>query len=416
MSVPQTVSKPDITADKPSVVSKTASAIKASNAGFGHGVIKTSTSRALQQFIANYTGPTPHLVVELDIVERNYKALKNALPQAHHHYAIKANPHPDLLKRLQHLGCFFECASIQEIDMCLAAGAQAKDILYGNPLKKASEIKAAFERGIEQFVFDAALELDKIITHAPGAKVVCRITTDGSGAISPLSIKFGCPPDKAIEWLIKANDNGLIPHGISFHTGSQQLNPKSWDAPIHAAASIFDALADRGISSMSVLDVGGGFPTNYRKVVPPIDTFCDAIAHYVDTYFKDKKKPLIYTEPGRYLPADAGFILAEVVLVAPSHTNPDIRWVYLDIGRYGGLVETQIDYPVYTHHEGPTGPVIMAGQTCDSNDVIYAEEFRYHLPNALAPGDRVILAHTGVYTTTYSTTLNGFPNLTSECI
>lgn len=415
MPVPQTVSKQSETPEITSVEAKAVSAPKGTHTAFGHGVIGTSTSRALQNFIAKYDGPTPHLIVELDVVERNYKALKNALPQAHHHYAIKANPHPALLKRLNTLGCYFECASIQEIDMCLAAGAQAKDILYGNPLKKASEIKAAFERGIEQYVFDAALELDKIIAHAPGAKVVCRITTDGSGAISPLSIKFGCPPDKAIEWLLKAKDNGLIAYGISFHTGSQQLNPKSWDAPIKSAANVFEALRAQGVDTMTVLDVGGGFPTNYRKPVPPIDTFCDAIAHYVATYFKGKL-PLIYTEPGRYLPADAGFILAEVVLVAPSHTNPDIRWVYLDIGRYGGLVETQIDYPVYTHHESSLGPVIMAGQTCDSNDVIYAEEFRYHLPIALAPGDSVILAHTGVYTTTYSTTLNGFPNLTSECI
>ncbi len=415
MPVPQTVSKPSDTPDKSFIDAKTVSKQTGTNPALGHGTIQTSTSRALQNFIAAYDGPTPHLVVELDVVERNYKALKAALPQANHHYAIKANPHPDLLKRLNKLGCYFECASIQEIDMCLAAGAQAKDILYGNPLKKASEIKAAYERGIEQYVFDAALELDKIITHAPGSKVICRITTDGSGAVSPLSIKFGCPPEKAVEWLLKANSSGLIAHGISFHTGSQQLNPASWNAPIRAAAEVFEALRKQGVDTMKVLDVGGGFPTNYRKTVPPITTFCDAIAHYVAKYFKTNA-PLIYTEPGRYLPADAGFILAEVVLVAPSHTNPDIRWVYLDIGRYGGLVETQIDYPVYTHHEGEVGPVIMAGQTCDSNDVIYAEEFRYHLPKALTPGDRVILAHTGVYTTTYSTTLNGFPNLTSQCI
>lgn len=372
--------------------------------------------QSVSDFIDSYRGHTPHLIVDLDKVESNFLTLKSAMPNAHHHYAIKANPHADILRRLQQLGGYFECASIPEIDMCLEAGAAAKDILYGNPLKKSAEIKAAFERGVEQYVFDAELELEKIIEFAPGAKVICRIITDGSGAVSPLSIKFGCPCEKAIQWMLRAHQHGLIPYGISFHTGSQQLNPSSWDAPTRDAALVFKALFKHGIKSMKVLDVGGGFPTPYRKPVPSIERFAEAINGYVAQYFPDGNLPLIYTEPGRYLPADAGYIIAEVVLISPCHTRKDWRWVYLDIGRYGGLVESRIDYPVISTAAGDVGPVILAGQTCDSNDVIYSEEFRYELPLSLKPGDRVILAHTGVYTTTYSTTLNGFPALSSECI
>ena len=113
---------------------------------------------------------------------------------------------------------------------------------------------------------------------------------------------------------------------------------------------------------------------------------------------------------------DAGYILSEVVLISPCHTRPNHRWVYLDIGRYGGLVEEKIDYPILSDKSGDFGPILLAGQTCVSNDVIYTDSFGYQLPLSLMPGDRVILAHTGVYTTTYSTTLNGFPTLTSECI
>lgn len=369
----------------------------------------------VSDFIGSYQGHTPHLVVSLDVVEQKYRALDDAMPSAHHHYAIKANPHPDILKKLRELGSYFECASIQEIQMCLEVGVAASDILYGNPIKKISEIKQAFALGVEQYVFDAALELEKLVEHAPGAKVVCRITTDGSGAVSPLSVKFGCPKDKAIEWLKRAHFQGMVAYGVSFHTGSQQLKPESWHVPIRDAAAVFDAMKASGITTMKVLDVGGGFPVDYREHVPNITAFCDAITSYVERHF-DSDLPIIYTEPGRYMSGDAGYILAEAVLISPCHTNPNHRWVYLDIGRYGGLVEEKIDYPILCDKGGEVGPVILAGQTCDSNDVIYTDDFRYQLPLSLTSGDRVVLAHTGVYTTTYSTALNGFPHLSSECI
>lgn len=366
-------------------------------------------------FFAQYQGPTPHLVVSLDRVREKFQALRTAMPKAHHHYAIKANPHHDILRALHAEGCYFECASLPEIEMCLAAGAQAEDLLYGNPLKKVSEIKAAYARGVRQFVFDAEQELEKLIIHAPGAKVICRIITDGLGAVSPLSVKFGCPPDKAQAWLHHAHKHGLIAYGVSFHTGSQQLDIHAWDKPIAAAAGIFAFLKAQGVETMAVMNVGGGYPVPYRSAVPDIAEFGSAILAATARAFRDEP-PLLYTEPGRYMAGDAGYILSEVVLVAPCHVRPNHRWVYLDIGRYGGLVEEKIDYPVLCEKTGDAGPVLLAGQTCDSNDVIYSEAFNYQLPKSLASGDRLILAHTGVYTTTYSTTLNGFATLTSQCI
>lgn len=370
---------------------------------------------SVSAFFETYEGHTPHLVVSLDRVRDKFHALCAAMPQARHHYAIKANPHPDILRQIRALGGYFECASIPEIDRCLGAGAKPEDILYGNPLKKASEIVAAYERGIRQYVFDAQLELEKLIEHAPGAKVICRIITNGSGAVSPLSIKFGCPEAKACEWLLKAHHSGLRAYGVSFHTGSQQLDTKAWDAPIASAGRVFSQLRAQGVETMAVLNVGGGFPVPYRRGVPSIATFGEAILSAAGQAFGEDM-PMIYTEPGRYLAGDAGYILSEVVLISPCHKRPAHRWVYLDIGRYGGLVEEKIDYPILSDRGGETGPVLLAGQTCDSNDVIYTEAFDYRLPLSLMPADRVILAHTGVYTSTYSTTLNGFPSLTSECL
>ncbi len=352
---------------------------------------------------------TPLLVIDLDTVERKYRRLAAAMPEAHHHYAIKANPAPGVLTRLRDCGGYFEVASVNEIDMCLSAGITPERILYGNPLKKATEIAEAHARGITQYVFDNIVELEKIAAHAPGTKVICRIMTTGDGAVSPLSIKFGCPPAMAEEWLRTAPALGLVPYGISFHTGSQQLEPSAWERPIQEAAKVFARLSAEGIA-LKILNVGGGFPVTYRTPVPEIEAYAEAIQSYVARWFP-QDKPLIYTEPGRYMTGDAGTLHAEVVLVSPSYQNDGIRWVYLDVGRYGGLVEEKIDYPIVSDKGGETGRVVLAGQTCDSNDVIYTESFGYELPLSLAPGDRVQLMNCGAYTTTYATTLNGFQPL-----
>jgi ornithine decarboxylase len=372
-----------------------------------------SCPERVQNYFETSSEETPYLVIDIGIVGKTYKKLVAAMPAAHHYYAIKANPHPDVLKALVRLGGYFEVASIPEIDMCLSAGAAPEKILYGNPLKKEREIAQAYQKGLREFVFDEFSELQKISRAAPGSRVICRIIADGKGAISPLTVKFGCLFEKAEEWLKAAPDLGLIPYGISFHTGSQQLHPESWEKPMREAGHIFDALEAAGYP-LSVVDVGGGFPVSYRTEVPAINAFAKAILRYANTYFKTP--PLIYTEPGRFMSAEAGYILSEVVQISQDYEDPNLRWVYLDIGRYGGLVEEKIDYPVLTKKMGKTGLVILAGQTCDSNDVIYRESFDYQLPMSLKEGDRVVLAYTGVYTTTYSTTLNGFPNLKAYTI
>ena len=89
-----------------------------------------------------------------------------------------------------------------------------------------------------------------------------------------------------------------------------------------------------------------------------------------------------------------------------------MRWVYLDIGRFGGLAETEgeaIKYQIATPHDGSEmGPVVVAGPTCDGVDILY-EKSNYRLPVKLMTGDRVELRSTGAYVTSYaSQRFNGF--------
>jgi ornithine decarboxylase len=117
---------------------------------------------------------------------------------------------------------------------------------------------------------------------------------------------------------------------------------------------------------------------------------------------------------------DAGVIEAEVVLVSKKAAEDEVRWVYLDIGKFGGLAETMdeaIRYPIRTPRDGAEmAPCVIAGPTCDSVDVLYEKE-PYWLPVSLEIGDKVLIEGTGAYTTTYSAVaFNGFPPLKSYVI
>lgn len=374
----------------------------------------------IRAYLAEERPATPVLVVDLDVVATRYDKLARSLPDAEIFYAVKANPAPEILRLLASRGASFDVASTGEIDQCLAVGASPASISYGNTIKKRSDIAYAFDKGVRLFAFDSEAELEKLADRAPGAQVFCRILTSNEGADWPLSRKFGCDLDMASDLLLGAAKVGLDPIGVSFHVGSQQRNPSQWDAPLAQVAWLFDELAGHDIE-LSLINLGGGFPAIYRSSVPPIGAYGDAIRKSVNRHFLSRgRSPRIIAEPGRYLVADAGVIATEVVLVARKGYTDDKRWVFLDIGRFGGLAETEgeaITYMIDTPHDGgPTGPVVLAGPTCDSVDVMY-EHTEYHLPLALTEGDVVHILSAGAYTSTYaSICFNGFPPLRAVCL
>jgi ornithine decarboxylase len=360
---------------------------------------------------------TPCLVVDLDRVVDNYRALEAAVPDARIFYAVKANPAPELLGRLVDLGAHFDVASVAEIDDALAAGAPVERLSYGNTIKKERDIAAAYGRGVGLFAFDAGEELEKIARAAPGARVFCRILADNGGAEWPLNAKFGCTAEMATDLLRRAPALGLVPWGLAFHVGSQQKDPQQWDAALAATAAVFRALEADGIE-LAMVNLGGGFATRYREDVPSPAEYGEAIHEALAVHFGNRL-PEIVVEPGRGLVGDAGVLETEVVLVSHKGEADPRLWVYLDIGKFGGLAETMdeaIRYPIASDRPGPTVPVVIAGPTCDSADVLY-ERTPYQLPHDLEAGDRLRIKSTGAYTTTYASVgFNGFAPLRQICI
>src|SRR5262245_849697 len=367
----------------------------------------------IREFLKNRKDPGPCLVLDLDVVRENYLAFAKTLPDTRVFYAVKANPAPEILRLLASLGSCFDVASVGEIDMVLAAGASADRISYGNTIKKESDIAYAHGKGITLYAVDCEAEVEKVAKMSPGSRVICRIHCDGTGAEWPLSRKFGCEPDYAADILEQAHRLGLVAHGISFHVGSQQVNVEAWDRALASTAAVFRACAERGLN-LSMVNLGGGFPAKYIRKTPKLESYGKAIFRALRRHFGNAI-PNTIIEPGRGLVGNAGMIEAEVVLIAKRNREDDLRWVYLDIGKFHGLAETideSIRYPIKTTKDkDETGPCVVAGPTCDSVDVLYQKN-PYPLPISLAIGDKVLIEAAGAYTTTYSSIgFNGYPPL-----
>ncbi|MGI6791235.1 type III PLP-dependent enzyme [Aminivibrio sp.] len=355
---------------------------------------------------------TPFLVIDLKKVEQKYDELLDTLPFAKIYYAVKANPHESVIRMLVKKGSSFDIASVYELDHILALGATPEKISYGNTIKKANDIAYAYSKGVRLFATDSENDLIKIAKNAPGSRVFFRILTDGSGADWPLSRKFGAHPDTIYKLILQASEMGLVPYGISFHVGSQQRDIGQWDNAIATCRYLFDATKAEGVE-LKMINLGGGFPATYISPTKETSVYGSEIIRFLKEDFGENL-PEVLLEPGRFMAGDAGILITEVVLISRKSEANQYSWVYLDAGKFGGLIETldeSIKYPIYSEKTGPVQETILAGPTCDSMDILYENE-KYELPASLTEGDRLYFFTTGAYTQSYSSVnFNGFPPL-----
>ncbi|WP_433407655.1 type III PLP-dependent enzyme [Saccharomonospora azurea] len=377
------------------------------------------TVARIRGFLDTYRPPTPCLVVDVDTVVDRYRRLAAAFDGCRVQYAVKANPHPAVLRALTAEGAAFDVAGPGEIDLCLTAGADPATLSYGNTIKKPTDIARAFAAGVREYTFDAAGDLDNLARHAPGAEVSARLLVEGGpDSVTPFGHKFGCCAEDAVRLLLRAAERGLDPVGVSFHVGSQQLDPSAWDIAVAAAAKVFAATAEHGVT-LRRLNVGGGFGIPYLDSAPTTGAYAHAVVSAVRAHFP--APPELVCEPGRAIVAEAGLIRSEVVVVSRKRPTDPHRWVFLDIGRYNGLAETENEAITYRieavgEQSSDDGPVIIAGPTCDGDDVLY-QRTPYRLPLSLRAGDAVDLLSTGAYTASYSSVaFNGIEPLRTYCI
>ncbi|MDR2418091.1 MAG: type III PLP-dependent enzyme [Treponema sp.] len=358
---------------------------------------------------------TPCIVINPYTVKRNYIQLRDLFPYAQIYYAVKANPDPTVLSLLANMGSSFDIASRYELDMTLALGVEPDRLSYGNTIKKVKDIAYFYEKGVRLFATDSKEDLRHIAANAPASRVYVRLLVENSTTADwPLSRKFGCHPDMAYELLIMARDLGLTPYGISFHVGSQQRDIGQWDEAIARTKYLFSALEEDEDIKLSMINMGGGFPAPYREPANTLADYATEINRYLTDDFGDEL-PLIILEPGRSLVGNSGILVSEVVLVSRKNNTALNRWIYLDAGKFNGLIETfdeSIKYPIVTSKDMPgakEAEVILAGPTCDSMDILY-EKYKYRLPIDLKTGERIYFLSAGAYTASYAAVgFNGFP-------
>ncbi|MBK8174147.1 MAG: type III PLP-dependent enzyme [Rhodospirillales bacterium] len=321
-------------------------------------------------------------------------------------YAIKCNPEPRVLRAVWAGGVrHFDCASPAEIALVRQMFPEAQ-VHYMHPVKSRAAIRAAWEQfGVDDFVFDSSDELAKIIaeTGSAGARprgLIVRLAVDNGGAYD-LTGKFGAGPAEAARLLAAARPLASR-LGLSFHVGSQCLDPKAYaDALVTASAVIGTA----GVG-IDIVDVGGGFPVSYPDVTPPpLGDYFAVIAAATRCLGLDDVE--LWSEPGRALSAAGTSIVVQV-----QHRRSDA--LYINDGIYGSLSDAgapHFRFPVRLIR--PDGPAPagelkafrLFGPTCDSADRM---DGPFLLPADAGEGDWIEIGQLGAYGGALRTAFNGF--------
>jgi ornithine decarboxylase len=297
----------------------------------------------------------------------------------------------------------FDCASLGEVRLVRSMFDEAA-IHFMHPVKPRGAIREAWQRhGVRDFVLDSAAELAKVIeeTGGGGLGLVVRLALPKGGAMYDLSGKFGAPEAEAVALLRAARPHAAT-LGVSFHVGSQCLEPAAYARAIALAARV---IREAGVA-VDLLDVGGGFPVAYPDITPPpLSAFTGAIAQAVAA--EGLSGLALWAEPGRALVASG----TSIVLQVQHRRGAEL---FVNDGVYGALSDAGAPgfrFPVRLIRAGgdsgvtETLPFAFFGPTCDSADRMAGP---FLLPADVAEGDWIEVGQLGAYGASLRTAFNGF--------
>ncbi|MGD0768821.1 MAG: type III PLP-dependent enzyme [Tepidisphaeraceae bacterium] len=365
--------------------------------------------RTLRQLAARHG--TPLFIVDHKQLRKNYAQFKKYLPRVQAYYAVKANSDPAIVSTLYKAGASFDVASMPEF---LVVHENIKDlpakqrqdfiwdkIVYANPIK-ANETLQELDQYKPLVTYDNVHEIKKIKKHAPHAGLALRLKVPNTGAMVELSSKFGCPPGEAVALIEAAHDVGLIVEGLSFHVGSQCTNYENYVQALSLTSGIFKEAADRGFK-LKLIDIGGGFPAHYDDKVGPFRILAQKINSELDRLFP--KDIEILAEPGRFLVATSGTLVAKII--GKAFRDGKLCY-YINDGVYhtfSGIIFDHCPYHLKSFKTGPTQICSVFGPTCDALDTISLAE---ELPD-LELDDLLYSPNIGAYSHASATYFNGFP-------
>lgn len=351
-------------------------------------------------WIASHDDEPPYLLLDRETLAQKARLIGKGIKNSKVFYAVKANPDIEVLRYLNELGLGFEIASEGELRILRELNIEPARIITSNPIKSLRFLREAVEYGINYYAFDSEVEIEKLSKYALGKKVYVRLSVPNEGSEWPLSKKFGVEIEEAVSLLVCAAQKGLEPVGITFHVGSQCSNIYNWHTAIDKARQVKELAFKQGIK-IRMLNIGGGYPIEYTKRVPPIQTIETKINSLIEKYFPDTE---IFIEPGRAVVGDAGVFVSRIIGKAQ---RGDENWLYIDVGVFNGLMESigGIKYKYIVGSKASVKEWIIAGPSCDSFDVI---DRGVLLPEPDV-GNLILILCAGAYTVSYASEFNGFP-------
>ncbi len=355
----------------------------------------------IHRHLAESSYQDPFLLLDTDILRHNAQRFMEAMPRVQPHFAVKSNPDPRVLSCLKEEGVRFEVASKAEIDALLAMDVPPAEIFYSNPIKSRAYLQYAADVGIEWYVIDSPEELAKVVEIKPDAKLYLRIYTTNEGSGYALSSKFGAHPEEIGGIIQLAVERKANLAGLTFHVGSQCTNINNWRVGIQTARTVFDQMIEAGLNPV-LLNLGGGYPVELGTKVPSIQDIADVVNGQLRAF---PESVTVIAEPGRFMVADAGYFVSQVVGKTTRCGKP---WIYIDAGFYGGLIELKdgLGYQMLTDKSGDLVETTVAGPTCDSIDVCVENQA---LPNDLNEHDFLYIKNAGAYSNACASEFNGFP-------
>jgi len=361
------------------------------------------------QSIARRHG-TPVVVIDHEVLRRNYASFRRHLPKVQAYYAVKANPAKEIVRTFYRAGASFDVASMPEfmlvhenIERLPAKERQDyiwDKIIYANPIKP-KETLQALDQYKPLITYDNIDELRKIKRHAPHAGLVLRLRVPNTGSMVELSSKFGCDSGEAVDLILEAFRVGLVVEGLSFHVGSQCTNFENFVQALNIAAAVRQEAMSRG-HEIKILDIGGGFPVPYDPHVKPFGVLARKINAEIGRLFS--KDIEILAEPGRFLVATAATAIARVIGKAYRDGKPCYYVNDSVYHTFSGIVFDHCQYRIKAFRKGETEICTVFGQTCDGMDAIAQSEV---LPK-LEIDDLVYAENIGAYSNASATWFNGF--------
>jgi len=351
---------------------------------------------------------TPLLVLDPDRVAARYRLLAKHLRGFRLHYAVKALPHPAVLMTVAAWGGGFDVATNAEVDLLRTMRLPMDRCVHTHPIKKPADIEHAYRAGVRTFVVENAVEAQKFTSMPADIEVLVRLGFPNPAAKSDLSTKFGVSPREAdliVKHVVAA---GVRFAGFSFHVGSQSASVEPYRTALRETLELVDHVERTLDVRARVIDIGGGFPVDYRESMPGIES----VGAIVDDVLGERRREFaLMAEPGRFLAADSMTLLTSVVGTALRDGR---TWHYLDDGVYGSysnVLTEDVHPPILALREvldgGPDEhsfeSVTLAGPTCDSADVVAHD---YPMP-PLSVGDIVVSPMMGAYTSVTSSRFNG---------